>query len=201
MNKKVLELHGRCYDIMLESTYSYLYPAWHLDAKTNFQEVNKLSSFKRLIIAVLIAASVVYVAGCTSSQTTNQSQGDAQAGYGQPASQTQAQPPAQTQTQASYQDIDAAQAKQVIDTDKTLQIIDVREDYEYAEGHIQGSKLIPLGQLTSRMGEIDKAKPVLFVCASGARSASAAQVLIQSGYSKVYNLAGGIEQWTYGVVK
>ncbi|NCO66356.1 MAG: rhodanese-like domain-containing protein [Candidatus Aquicultor secundus] len=114
--------------------------------------------------------------------------------------QAQPQQPAQQPQAAGYQNIDAAQAKQLIDG-KSVQLIDVREEDEFRMGYIAGAKLIPLGQLTSRIGEIDKTKPVLVYCASGARSAEAAQVLVASGYTKVYNLAAGVEGWTYGLTQ
>ncbi|HZD59396.1 MAG TPA: rhodanese-like domain-containing protein [Anaerolineae bacterium] len=157
-------------------------------------------NFRRLLIAVVIAASVFYVAGCSSDQATNNGQGAVQSEYDQSApSSSQGQP---QQTQASgYKDVDAAQAKKLIDSDKTVQIIDVREDYEYAEGHIPGAKLIPVNQLISRIGEIDKTKPVLVYCATSSRSPVAAQVLAESGYTKVYNLSSGIAQWPYNIEK
>jgi rhodanese-related sulfurtransferase len=51
------------------------------------------------------------------------------------------------------------------------------------------------------MGEIDKTRPVFLYCAVGSRSAEAAQVLVQSGYSKVYALANGLAEWPYEIVK
>lgn len=154
-------------------------------------------NLKRLLIALAIVASIITAAGCSSSQTAVPDQANPQSGTEQTTPQTQTSP----QTQASYQDVGGAQAKQLIDSDSTLQIVDVRSPEEFAEGHIQGAKLIPIDELTARMGEIDKTKPVFVYCLSGARSAQAAQVLVQSGYSKVYNLTNGINDWSYGLVK
>ncbi len=156
-------------------------------------------SLKRLLTPAVVAASIFLVAGCSSNQATTQDQIDTQQGYNQ-----QTQPPASQptqQSQSSYQNVSAAQAKQLIDSDKTLQLIDVREESEYNEGHIAGAKLIPIGEFASRIGEIDKTKPVLVYCLSGPRSAEAAQVLAQSGYTKVYNLTNGVSDWTYGLAK
>jgi sulfur dioxygenase len=75
------------------------------------------------------------------------------------------------------------------------QIVDVRESDEAGEGSIPGSKLIPLGQLAARAGELDKARPVVTVCRSGARSARAAGMLQKAGFTDVANLAGGILRW------
>lgn len=73
-------------------------------------------------------------------------------------------------------------------------IVDVREPGEYAQGHIPGSKLIPLGSLPGRMGEIPSEREIVLVCRSGARSNSAAKHLLGAGY-KVANLNGGMIGW------
>jgi len=76
-----------------------------------------------------------------------------------------------------------------------LQIIDVREPEEYAAGHIAGARLIPLGELPIRTGEIDPDKPAVLVCRSGNRSAKATEFLIRSGFQNVKNLTGGMIAW------
>lgn len=77
-------------------------------------------------------------------------------------------------------------------------LIDVREPDEYAQGHAPGSVLIPLGQLASRLAEIQSSqdKPVALICHSGRRSARAAEMLRQAGFSKVYNIEGGMLAWS-----
>lgn len=76
-------------------------------------------------------------------------------------------------------------------------VLDVREDKEYAAGHIPKARHIPLGQLGGRLGELDKfkAKPVLVTCRSGQRSARACGLLKKAGFTTVYNQAGGILAW------
>lgn len=76
-------------------------------------------------------------------------------------------------------------------------VLDVREDKEYAAGHIPKAKHIPLGQLASRMQELDKfkGKPILVTCRSGQRSARACGMLKKAGFETVYNQAGGILAW------
>jgi glyoxylase-like metal-dependent hydrolase (beta-lactamase superfamily II) len=78
-----------------------------------------------------------------------------------------------------------------------VQILDVREPDEFSGslGHIAGAKLIPLGSLTGRFIEIEKEKPVVAVCRSGARSAQATVLLRNAGFGKVANLAGGMLRW------
>ncbi len=70
------------------------------------------------------------------------------------------------------------------------QIIDVRSGGEFAGGHIKGSKNISLNALPSQLSKIDKKKPVIVCCASGMRSASAAGILRNAGFSEVYNGGG-----------
>ncbi len=76
-------------------------------------------------------------------------------------------------------------------------ILDVREDKEFAAGHIPKARHIPLGQLDKRLKELDKFKsrPVLVNCRSGQRSARACGILKKAGFETVYNLAGGITAW------
>ncbi|MBU1224772.1 MAG: rhodanese-like domain-containing protein [Gammaproteobacteria bacterium] len=76
-------------------------------------------------------------------------------------------------------------------------VLDVREDKEFAAGHIPKAKHIPLAQLASRISELDKFKnkPVLVTCRSGQRSARACGLLKKAGFETVYNQAGGILAW------
>ena len=78
-----------------------------------------------------------------------------------------------------------------------VQIIDVRESSEYTGplGHIRGALLIPLGELARRAGELDRGRPVVAVCRSGARSAQATVMLQQAGLRDAANLAGGMLRW------
>ncbi len=67
------------------------------------------------------------------------------------------------------------------------QIVDVRTEAEFAQGHLPGSRNIPLDQVPARLGEIDPAVPVLLCCASGGRSGMAKAILEKAGYLKVHN--------------
>ncbi len=76
--------------------------------------------------------------------------------------------------------------------------LDVREDKELNDaGMIKGARHITLGQLSSKMAELDKfkQKPVLVYCRSGSRSGHACQLLTKAGFEDVYNLAGGVMAW------
>ncbi len=94
------------------------------------------------------------------------------------------------------QEISAKDFKVLIDKNgKQLNIIDVREPYEYDISRIQGAKLIPLGTLMDHVNELDSSKEYIIHCRSGARSAKAIQQLQKLGFRKLKNLAGGINAY------
>ena len=78
-----------------------------------------------------------------------------------------------------------------------IQIIDVREPAEFSDANdrIAGARLLPLSALAERMDEIDRSRPVVTVCRSGARSAQAVVLLQKAGFQSVANLAGGMLRW------
>jgi rhodanese-related sulfurtransferase len=78
--------------------------------------------------------------------------------------------------------------------DDSAQVIDVREDYERAAGHIAGSRHIALGTLAQEAESIDRDRPVIFHCHVGSRSLMAAQAFRQAGF-EAYSMAGGMDQW------
>jgi rhodanese-related sulfurtransferase len=73
-------------------------------------------------------------------------------------------------------------------------VVDVREPSEYVAGHVPGATSIPMGQLSSRLADIDKSRPVYLVCASGNRSAAMTDLLRSAGYD-AYSVAGGTSAW------
>ncbi|MET0767063.1 MAG: rhodanese-like domain-containing protein [Aeromicrobium sp.] len=75
-----------------------------------------------------------------------------------------------------------------------LVVLDVREDHEWAAGHIDGALHIPLAELPLRIGELDPAVPTLVVCHLGGRSAMATQYLQAQGHDAT-NVAGGMDAW------
>lgn len=76
-------------------------------------------------------------------------------------------------------------------------LLDVREPDEYSAVHAPDAKLIPLGQLNSRLQEIAsyKDKPIVVMCRSGRRSSQAVALLKEAGYTQVSNVKGGIQSW------
>ncbi len=73
-------------------------------------------------------------------------------------------------------------------------LVDVREAREYADAHVPGAVLMPMGQLPSRLAELDRAKPVFVICASGNRSATMTDVLRAHGL-EAYSVTGGTSAW------
>lgn len=70
---------------------------------------------------------------------------------------------------------------------KNALLIDVRSEGEYAKGHVRNSLNIPLDQLDEKSEELDKKRPVIIYCASGARSSVALKILQTNGFDVVYN--------------
>lgn len=93
-------------------------------------------------------------------------------------------------------EISCAEALQLINH-KDAAILDVREPEEYKSGHLLNAKLIPLGKLRERIGELERYrdKPMVVVCRSGQRSATACALLGKDGFAQVYNLSGGVMAW------
>ncbi|HLI59397.1 MAG TPA: rhodanese-like domain-containing protein [Solirubrobacteraceae bacterium] len=75
-----------------------------------------------------------------------------------------------------------------------IQLIDVRAPHEHEAGRIAGTRLIELSELTSRAGEIDRRRPVVFYCRSGGRSAMATEAFARAGYD-AHNMTGGMLAW------
>ena len=98
-------------------------------------------------------------------------------------------------TGESEWEITSTRLKQRLDAGDTPFILDVREPNEYQINRIQGSTLIPLGELPRRYQELPKDVEIIAQCKSGARSGKAQDFLKSVGISNVKNLAGGILAW------
>lgn len=98
------------------------------------------------------------------------------------------------------QEITALELKARLDAGDDIQLIDVRQPDEYAFAKIEGAKLIPLGEIIARMGEIDDTRDTVIHCKMGGRSARAIEALQQHGFTgKLSNLVGGITAWSNDV--
>jgi molybdopterin/thiamine biosynthesis adenylyltransferase/rhodanese-related sulfurtransferase len=95
--------------------------------------------------------------------------------------------------------ISVRELKTKMDNKEALTLIDVREPYEYEIARIDGSRLIPLGELETHVSELPRAGTLVLQCHSGGRSEHAVRILQEAGFTNAVNLAGGIEAWSVEV--
>ena len=131
-----------------------------------------------LKLFVLMLAAVLAIAGCGGNQLAQQAE---------PAQ-------AEVNLQTLPVDIDTSTVDSLRGRDDVV-ILDVREHWEYAEGHIPGAVLLPLGSIPDRLSDIPQDKTVVAVCRSGNRSGQATQFLRQQGFDNVHNMEGGMIAW------
>ncbi len=93
-------------------------------------------------------------------------------------------------------EIDPVELKARLDHKDPLYLLDVREPHEWQICRINGAHLIPLGQLVSRLGQLNGADEIIAYCRSGVRSAKAVDLLRKAGFMKVKNMKGGILAWS-----
>ena len=92
-------------------------------------------------------------------------------------------------------DISAPELEKRMKTANHLVLLDVREPHELEISALDGATNIPLGQLASRLSELDSADDMVVFCKSGTRSARALELLLSAGFRKAKNLKGGINAW------
>jgi rhodanese-related sulfurtransferase len=92
--------------------------------------------------------------------------------------------------------VNTLEATQLINREDAV-VLDVREPAEYAKGHVLGAKNVPLAQVESRLGELEKhkAKPVILYCETGNRAGTAQAALRAKGFERAVNLTGGVGAW------
>jgi len=101
-----------------------------------------------------------------------------------------------SRTSSRVPDVDAYELQEMLNEDKDLLIVDVRSPHEYQyDGHIAGSRLLPLQALTQRAQELPLDQPIVFVCRSGNRSYVACEQLNRLGHNNVKNFRGGMIAW------
>jgi len=95
-----------------------------------------------------------------------------------------------------------SEARDTLDRDRKGEflVLDVRQPEEYEAGHIPGAKLIPLGELEARQGELERGKKIITYCRSGRRSMAGAIALCGLGFKGVHHLDGGILNWPYETI-
>ena len=91
-------------------------------------------------------------------------------------------------------EITPVEVQELLESGEQLNLVDVREDDEVAEGIIPGAIHIPLGEVVERVGELDKSKPYIIICRSGGRSGRATEFLEGAGYD-ASNMTGGMLEW------
>lgn len=131
---------------------------------------------KRIIFIILAAMGTLCFNGCQTNISSEENNSEENA----------------------YMKLSAEEAKEIMDSTEDYILLDVREEDEYAEGHIKDALLMPYGEITERAeNELpDKEQTILVYCRSGRRSAIAAQTLTELGYTNVKDF-GGIIDWTY----
>jgi adenylyltransferase/sulfurtransferase len=95
--------------------------------------------------------------------------------------------------------ISVRELKTKMDNGETFTLIDVREPFEYEIARIEGSRLIPLGELENRISDLPKTGMLVMQCHSGGRSEHAARILREAGFENAVNLEGGIDAWSVEV--
>ena len=97
-------------------------------------------------------------------------------------------------------EITAKELKARLDAGNDIQLIDVRQPDEYAFAKIEGAKLIPLGEIPARMGELDSTRETVIHCKMGGRSARAIEYMQRAGFKgELKNMVGGITAWSNDV--
>ena len=94
----------------------------------------------------------------------------------------------------SHLEVNVDEVAEAIRADSHM-LLDVREQDEWNEAHIEGAVHIPMSELTARVGELSTDKPIYIMCHSGARSLYAVQYLTQAGHADPKSLSGGIVAW------
>ena len=101
--------------------------------------------------------------------------------------------------EAPVDEISAVEVKRKLDAREPMILLDVREPHEYEIARIDSARLLPLGELPTRMDELERETTIVVHCHSGVRSAHAVQLLRAAGFARALNLAGGIDAWSVEV--
>jgi len=102
-------------------------------------------------------------------------------------------------TKTVYEDVSPTEISAWRDAGESWQLIDVREPWELEIVSVPETIRIPMAEIPSRLSELDADQPVAVLCHSGVRSAKVADFLTAQGFSRVANIAGGIDAWAQEV--
>ena len=95
-----------------------------------------------------------------------------------------------------YESIAPSELKEKLDARDRPELLDVREPWEFELTRIEGSRLVPMGELSARVGELDPTAETVVICHHGSRSAYVANALAQAGFARVLNLEGGLDAYS-----
>lgn len=142
------------------------------------------------ILTILAVFSMIFIIGCTSNDTKTSNED-----LGTQDDDAKIEEEAQV---AEYKKISPSEAKDLMD-ENTI-VLDVRTEQEYNEGYIPGALLLPLASIQDQdFGPLeDKDQRILVYCRSGNRSRQASNLLLDAGYTNVYDF-GGIMDWPYDI--
>jgi rhodanese-related sulfurtransferase len=99
------------------------------------------------------------------------------------------------ESRPDYDRISAGELKGRLDAGYPPALLDVREPWEFELARIEGSRLIPMGELSERVSELDPAEETVVICHHGSRSAYVTRALARAGFRKVLNLEGGLDAY------
>ncbi len=156
-----------------------------------------MKSKKSLMMIVVLAVALILTACSPQNNKPKQN------GISDQANQTQGETAVKdSPTPLTYTQIDAQQAKTMMDSEENFILLDVRTQGEFEGGHIPGAQLLPNETIGAAAPEElpDKEQLILIYCRSGNRSKQAAQKLVNLGYTNIYEF-GGINSWPYDLVK
>lgn len=93
-------------------------------------------------------------------------------------------------------ELSATECQALLGSPQPPQFLDVREPWEVETAAVTGAVLIPMGQVPTRLDELDRTRPIIVMCHHGRRSAQVGMLLERNGFAEVINLAGGIAAWS-----
>ena len=144
-----------------------------------------------LLLSLTLTASLFV--GCGNNNTENK---DAN-------TQTSSESSSETQSEAVSKDISIDESKKLINDGEVTLILDVRNEDEFAEGHLKNAIQSPVKELKENLSDIEKFKDelVLVYCRSGKRSAEAVDILKENGFKNLVHMKDGISKWDGEVEK
>ena len=95
-----------------------------------------------------------------------------------------------------YESISPTELKERLKNAEKVNLIDVREVWEYEIAHLESAKLMPLSQFNEWVGNLNPEEEIIIMCHHGIRSANVCMFLLRNGFEKVINLDGGIDLWS-----